>query len=582
MPLRSVVNPQELERLRAALAAAGDLAYDIDLSTNGIIWSGPEREVFGSAGAARAQTVAALEALIHPDDQQPLQQIKARHLADGTSFECEYRLRQDDGEFCWVQDRGCARLSATGEPVGISGVLRIITARKHSEAQLEEQASYDELTGHYNRVRLRDSLEHALVYAQRYQTPGAYITIGIDNLTMINDAYGYATADAVIVGIGQRLDRHLRASDVVGRMDGDRFSVVLSQCSKPDVVAVAEKILDSVREAPIETPSGPIEVTVSAGGVNFQAGDGQAAHDVIRRADIALQEAKQVGRNCFVPYHNSEEHQRGRRHDIAVAKKVQDALRNHKLVFAFQPIVRADDGSIGYYESLVRMIDEDGGLVAAGVFVPVVERMGLVRPLDRRVLAMAVEELHRDPEVSLAINVSGLTASDRAWLRLLIALVKGKPEIARRLIIEITETVALHDIDETARFVATVRDLGCRVALDDFGAGYTSFRHLQALAVDMVKIDGSFVRNLANDRDNQLFVKTLLSLAEGFGLETVAECVETAEDVDFLADQGVGYLQGYYIGKPDVERHVLPTAVTLGKRLAGRKAGSFDTAVSAA
>jgi len=337
-------------------------------------------------------------------------------------------------------------------------------------------------------------------------------------------------------------------------LDGDRFGIVVSHCAESDLGAVAEKILESMRATAIDTPSGPVQATISAGGAVFPTDHAQTAQDIMRRADVALLEAKRLGRDCFVPYHNSEQQQRDRRRDVVITKQVQQALKNDQRLLAYQPIVRATDGKISFYECLLRMVDEDGALVPAGVFVPVIERMGLIRTVDRRVLAMAVEELTRSLDVVLAINASALTTSDRPWLRLLVALLKNRPDLAERLIVEITETVALHDLDETARFVAAVRALGCRVALDDFGAGYTSFRHLKALAVDIVKIDGSFVHNLSHDLDNQLFIRTLLSLAEGFRLQTVAECVETAEDASYLIEQGVELLQGYYFGKPSVKR----------------------------
>jgi EAL domain-containing protein (putative c-di-GMP-specific phosphodiesterase class I) len=193
-------------------------------------------------------------------------------------------------------------------------------------------------------------------------------------------------------------------------------------------------------------------------------------------------------------------------------------------------------------------------LLAAGAFMPVVEQSGIMRLIDRHTLELAVRELVEHPQVKLAVNISGLTATDRSWLRCLVAMVKNRPEVARRLTIEITETVAIQDIEETARFVGAIRDLGCRVALDDFGAGYTSFRNLKALAVDCVKIDGSYVRGLADNVDNQLFIRTLLGLAEGFGLATVAECVETAADATHLTRRGVRFLQGYLFGRPTVER----------------------------
>ncbi|MGH7033399.1 MAG: EAL domain-containing protein, partial [Stellaceae bacterium] len=207
-----------------------------------------------------------------------------------------------------------------------------------------------------------------------------------------------------------------------------------------------------------------------------------------------------------------------------------------------------------YHECLLRMIAEDGRIVMAGAFVPAIEQLGFIRIIDRFVLETAVAEAAEHKDICLGINISGLTATDRPWLRTFTSLLRNKPEVARRLLVEITETEALHDIEESVRFVGTLRDLGCRVALDDFGAGFTSLRHLQALAVDIVKIDGSFVRNLTQSADNQVFLRHLVGLARGLNLQTVAECVETAEEAAILRHEGVGFLQGYYFGAPSLEK----------------------------
>jgi EAL domain-containing protein (putative c-di-GMP-specific phosphodiesterase class I) len=206
------------------------------------------------------------------------------------------------------------------------------------------------------------------------------------------------------------------------------------------------------------------------------------------------------------------------------------------------------------------MRSEDGRIITASEFVPIVEQLGFIRLVDRFVLEKAVEELTVHTGVTLGFNISGLTAADRPWLRSLISLLRAKPEIARRLVVEITETAALYDIEESARFVSTLRRAGCRVALDDFGAGHTSLRYLQSLAVDTVKIDGSFVRNLASSPESQMFLRHLLGLAKGFGFATVAECVEHAEEAEILRREGVGFLQGYYFGRPTIERPWLGAA----------------------
>jgi len=229
-------------------------------------------------------------------------------------------------------------------------------------------------------------------------------------------------------------------------------------------------------------------------------------------------------------------------------------------MLAFQPVVCAATGIVDYFECLLRMRDEKGSVVPAGEFISVIEELGLIGRIDRYVLGSTIEELATDPDVRLGFNISGLTACDRPWLRLLISQLRHRPELARRLVVEITETAALSDIEESARFVDTLRGLGCRVALDDFGAGHTSLRHLQILPVDIVKIDGSLVRNLTKRPQCRVFLRHLLGLAKGFGLGTIAECVESAEEAALLRSEGIEYLQGYHFGRPSLERAWLTAA----------------------
>jgi EAL domain-containing protein (putative c-di-GMP-specific phosphodiesterase class I) len=266
-----------------------------------------------------------------------------------------------------------------------------------------------------------------------------------------------------------------------------------------------------------------------------------------------MADAKRNGRDCFARYRLTDDERQQHRAKMAMGERVQRALRENRLLFAYQPVIASRDGKVDYYECLLRMRHEDGSIVAAGQFVPMIEQLGLIRNIDRFVLERAIEEIRNSTDICLGFNISGLTASHQPWLDVVVGLLSGAPEIARRVVVEITETAALRDLDESARFVQTLRDLGCRIAIDDFGAGFTSLRHLQKLAVEIVKIDGSFVRNLVTRRDSQLFVRHLLGLAKGLGLKTVAEWVETPEDAALLGELGVELLQGYYFGKPSIE-----------------------------
>jgi diguanylate cyclase (GGDEF)-like protein len=436
-------------------------------------------------------------------------------------------------------------------------VLRLIGARKAREAQLEYLANHDELTGHYNRGRLREALEHALGAARRYGIAGAYLVVGIDRLAPIGDAFGIEAADAIVIAIGRVLDRSLRNTDIIGRIGPDRFGVVLSHSPVVDLAITAEKILAAVRLARIEAQGSELHVTVSIGGVAFQE-NAPAVADIMGRGETALHVAEQQGRDCFALYQDGPTHREQRRHAMWVVEEVQSGLKDGRVMLAYQPIVDSVTRRPDHYECLIRLRRRNGQVVTAANFVPLVEQSGLMRQVDRRAVELAIEELSAFPDLRLAVNVSGHTTSDRNWLRTLATLVRGIPEVAQRLTVEITETVALQDIDETARFVRKLRDLGCRVSLDDFGAGYTSFRNLKALEVDCVKIDGSFVRGLSENIDNQLFVRTLIGLADGLGLFTVAECVESEEDSALLARRGVRFMQGWHFGKPSLERPWLP------------------------
>jgi EAL domain-containing protein (putative c-di-GMP-specific phosphodiesterase class I) len=251
-------------------------------------------------------------------------------------------------------------------------------------------------------------------------------------------------------------------------------------------------------------------------------------------------------------YAKSAQRESERRRLIAVGDEIISALNEHRVIFAYQPIVGAKSRQPEHYECLMRIARKDGTIAAAGEFVPAAERLGLVRLIDRRALEMAVAQLYAHRGIRLSINVSGTTAGDQSWLQSFINYVRENREVAERMTVELTETAALHAFEENARFVTRLRDMGCKVAIDDFGAGYTSFRNLHNLRVDMVKIDGAYVKNLSQSPDNQLFVRTLVELAKNFKLDTVAEWVGSEEDAKLLESYGVDYFQGFYFGAPDI------------------------------
>ncbi|MGE0255210.1 MAG: putative bifunctional diguanylate cyclase/phosphodiesterase [Alphaproteobacteria bacterium] len=538
-----------LADLLGVLIASGDLFYEWHLAADRIEWMSGTSSVLAVAAPDAIASGDDFLRRIHPEDLPRRMIALSRHFDSGDSFDCEFRVRGDDGVFRWVQERAVAAVTPIGRPERLTGVLRDIDERKRAEHQVTFLRNHDALTGHYNRLRLREALEQAIESHMRRGVQGGFLVVGIDKLNVAAEVYGEDSADAVVLASAQRIESCLRGGDIVGRVGFDRFAVVLPNCTEDQVAAVADRFLAAIREAPVATPAGPLHVTASAGATVFPSNvDG--AREVVRQAESALRNARRLGCDCYSEFRDIPPRTLKFPPDLSVADQVKRALRDDRIVLAYQPVVDAGDGRPVFWEGLARMIDEDGNLVPAGAYVPIVEQMGLMRLIDRRVLDLGIATLEQHRDVSLSINVSGLTAVDPVWLRRLSEALAHRPDMAARLILEITETVALDDIDESSRFVRTLAELGCRVALDDFGAGFTSFRHLRSLNVAMVKIDGSFVRGLAGNADNMLFVRTLLQLAKGMGLTAVAEWVETEVEADILRQEGADFLQGFHCGRP--------------------------------
>ena len=542
----------ELGWLQTAVAALGEVVFEWDLATDVIHWSNLSPAILNLPELRLVATRSAYNALINTDDLTRLQETLATRYTSSEPFECEYRTHSADGQMRWIRERSAVEFNKANEPVKVRGVLRPVVPPKPT-VRAPADTDYNESAGQYGRAKLVDSLSEAINRCRRDEGSGGYLAVGIDQLMDAGEEWSEPTIDAIIFTVGQRLEGCLRSTDAIRRVSRDRFGVVLTHCPEEDVPIVAETLLQSVRGATVETARGSISITVSIGGAVFPD-VAQTAHDAIAKADMALGKARRMGYNCYIPFHQAKMRRRSQRRNLAILHEIQEAIQEKRLVFAFQPIMDCATNEIPYYECLLRLKRDANTVVAAAAFVPALEQLGYARLIDHYALGLVLEELKENSDISFALNVSSLTATDPTWLSKFVMALKNQSSLAKRLVVEITETAALQDIAESARFVSTLRGLGCRVALDDFGAGFTSFHHLKALPVDILKIDGSFVSGVAQNRENRLLVRTLVDLANGFHMNTVAECVETKEDVEMLLQQGVHHMQGYYFGRPEIER----------------------------
>ena len=473
------------------------------------------------------------------------------------NYVCEYQLKREDGEPHWVEERG--GWIGTGERRRLISVVRSTEGQKRREERLSWLATNDELTGQLNRTALREQLSNALEDCVRRGHKGAYLVAGIDDLGAVNENFGFDAADTVICEVGRRMGDVIGDQNSIGRVAGTKFGIVLNQCNDEELRAMCVQLLNCVRESVVDTSDGGIAASVSLGAIQIP-GDASSVNSAMSRAEAALDEAKRMGHSSWSSFSEKTDTVSMRRHNSQISDVILTALNDHRVQLAYQPIVTDLNDPQNKFECLIRMRDEEGCEVAAPDFVPAAERLGLVHLLDRRVLELATQTLHHCPDVLLNVNISMETVKDFVWTESYLSHLRANADVADRITVELTETKVIDGIEESIEFVGELKKLGCKFAIDDFGAGYTSFRNLKALDIDILKIDGSFVTGLANSRENQLFVRTLLDLARNFEMQTVAEWVDNEADALLLKGLGVDFLQGYLIGQPDMRPDWLPAA----------------------
>jgi len=542
----------------AILNSIGEAAYEWRLDTDALSWSGNAVAVLGVADMAEIGSGSAFAVRVEADDghsrRDAILQPGQSDQGAGVAYQVQYAFkRADSGEKTWLEDIGRWFAGPDGKPLRAHGVVRAIDARREHEQRLLKLAKYDPLTGEMNRAQLTEALSTALEAATRFRGSCGFLLVSIDHLGRLNEAYGFDAAEEVIAKVAKRIRARLRGKDHLGRFSGNKFGVILSSCTTDELTVAAERLLSGVRDETIPTTAGPVAVTVTIGGVTAPR-HARTVAEIYARTIDALHSARARRHGSFVAYRPNVERDAMRRDSMRATDEIVSALNERRIVLAFEPVVEAKSREIAFYECLMRVQRADGGIAHAHEIIPVAERVGLIRMLDHRMLELVVTELAATPGLHASVNVSPASAVDPDWWLGLGALLRANRGAAERLIVEITETAAIQDVDDARGFVSRVKDLGCRIAIDDFGAGHTSFRNLRKLGVDIVKIDGAFVQNLMKSSDDRVFVHTLVELSRRLGLKTVAEWVQDEEAAKVLSDWGCDYLQGALIGLATAER----------------------------
>ena len=439
------------------------------------------------------------------------------------------------------------------EPDDRAVVQGALERAERTEAELRFLADHDPLTGLLNRRRFRAELDQYVSFTGRYGGRGAVMVIDIDGLKQVNDKLGHQSGDTLIRRVSEILRERVRATDLVARLSGDEFAVLMPQTDTAGALQLGEDLRAQVAEgfpASAETEA----ATISVGIAMFDGQREAGAEAVLVAADEAMYQAKEEGRNRIVLFNAPGEEPGRARRAQTISARIRDALTDQRLSLATQPIRDLASGGVERYELLLRMTDESGELFPASSFIEVAERSGMVQELDRWVVARALEligerERAGDP-VSLHMNISGASMTDLSVLEFIERRLDEGGADPSRCTFEITQTARVEDYEAAAGFADRLTEFGCEVAIDDYGAGFGPFAYLQKLPFDVIKIDGAFIRDLPRNDADQLTVKAIVQIAQGLGKRTIAEFVEDQATTELLRAYGVDMAQGFHLGRP--------------------------------
>ncbi|CDH47413.1 MAG: EAL domain-containing protein [Candidatus Competibacteraceae bacterium] len=496
-----------------------------------------------------------LDRLIHPEDrshrEHDLDCMAASHQMNRA-----YRLRHRYGGWRWIRDTVRLVCDAGGQPVELVGSWLDNTEAQLLAEQLTHQASHDALTGLANRRAFEQRLQRALESVRDQSAEHALFYLDLDQFKVINDTCGHLAGDDLLRQLARVLQIRVRKQDILARLGGDEFGVLMEYCPLHDALRVANTLCQAVNDFRFAWDGKTFRLGVSIGVVAISAASDNFFSGVLSAADSACYAAKDAGRNRVHLYTEDDAELARRQGEMQWVARINQALEENRFQLAFQPIVPILGASKGHhYELLLRMEGESGQILMPSAFLPAAERYHLAAKLDQWVVSTALDWLssnphHLDHLALCAINLSGHSLGDEYLLDYLVDRLARPPLLAEKLCFEVTETAAIANLGSALHFIQTLKNIGCRFALDDFGSGLSSFAYLKKLPVDFLKIDGMFVEDIVNDPVSLAMVNSINEIGHVMGMETIAEFVKDDQILTKLRTIGVNYAQGYGIGKP--------------------------------
>lgn len=536
------------DNLNRAQAVAQIGSWYLNIVTNRLEWSDESYRIFG-VPRQEAVDLDTFVSTIHPDDRERVLGEWNAAVA-GAPYDTEHRV-VTNGEVRWVRECAEIERDANGRPLFGIGTTQDITARKHAEDRIRYLAHFDELTGLPNRTQLNDRAKYAISLAKRNNESLAVMFINLDCFKDINDTLGHSIGDALLVEIAKRLRNALREEDTVARFGGDEFIVMLPVAGPSGAAQVAQKLLDIIMQ-PYDIGQYDLNVTASIG-IAIYPEDGENLETLSSNADIAMYRAKQNGHNgyCFF----TAEMQAYSARNLQLVSALHHAVEKDQLHLVFQPQLSLRNGRIIGTEALLRWTHPELGAVSPAEFIPIAENSGLILPIGEWVLRQAVRQTKTWLEegitpLVMAVNLSAVQFRHHDLPDLVTRILDEEGLPPEYLELELTEGVATHNPQGAIAVMDDLHERGIRMSIDDFGTGYSSLSYLKKFKAYKLKIDQSFVRNIIVDKEDSAIVDAIICMAKSLGMQTIAEGVETAGQLEFLREHGCDEVQGYYFSKP--------------------------------
>ncbi|WP_428419017.1 PAS domain-containing protein [Methylibium sp.] len=564
---------EQHELLRVTLHSIGDAVITTDAQSQ-VTWLNPaaERMTGWLSSEALGRPLTQVFHIVNEETRQPTENPVATCLAQGkiVGLANHTVLISRNGDEFGIEDSAAPIRNPGGDVLGVVLVFHDVTEQRRLSGEMSYRATHDALTGLVNRAEFETRLRRTLAKAHEERSEHALLYIDLDQFKLVNDACGHSVGDQLLQQVAKLLREAVRARDTLARLGGDEFAVILEHCTSDQAQRVAQQICDRMEEFRFLHEERRFRIGTSIGLVPV---DNRWANTAaaMQAADTSCYAAKEAGRNRVHAWFDTDQAMRARHGEMQWATRLEQALDEDRFVLYAQRIEALGEGSTGLHaEVLIRLLDSDGSQIPPGAFLPAAERFHMATRIDRWVLKRAVQQIQAMPDVSaldtLCINLSGQSVGDRAFHRHAVdALTEAGSAVCRRICLEITETAAVTNMADAAIFIEQARALGARVALDDFGAGASSFGYLKTLKVDLLKIDGSFIRDVIDDPLDDAAVRCFVDVARVVGVKTVAEFVDRQEVLARVREIGIDYAQGFLLHRPEPIENLFGAAARLAQ-----------------